>query len=154
MKLQTTSLILGYTSGKITITKWSSFTWAASEVMLPVLRCWPVISEVDVGGTTVDAEHSHQWYHCSPWSSDMWIPHWRTSSRWGPQWLKWYTLYFGIGNVWSFWISINLDKLSTLAAILQFWLTWRIEIPELGQRRTQPFTCYVIMSGPIPVWRL
>ena len=32
-------------------------------------------------------------------------------------------------------------------------LSWRLEFPESGQRRRQPFSCNTITPGPIPVWR-
>ena len=32
---------------------------AALEVMLPILLCWPTVSEADVGGTAVEVELSH-----------------------------------------------------------------------------------------------
>ena len=34
---------------------------AALKVMSPILLCWPMTSEVDVGGTAVDAEPSRQY---------------------------------------------------------------------------------------------
>ena len=44
------------------------------------------------------------------WSSDMWIPHWRKSSRGSPQHVKWCALSFGIGKGWFFWVSWKQDK--------------------------------------------
>ena len=40
--------------------RWES-TKAAPKVMPPILFCWPTISEADVGGTTAEAEPSHQY---------------------------------------------------------------------------------------------
>jgi len=39
----------------------TSNTRAALKVMHSILLCWPMTSEVDVGGTTVEAEPSHQY---------------------------------------------------------------------------------------------
>ena len=33
---------------------------AAQEVMLPMLLCWPMMSETDVGGMAVEIEPSHK----------------------------------------------------------------------------------------------
>jgi len=52
----------------------------------------------------------------SPWSGDMWILHRRKSSRRCPQRVKWCALSFGTGKRWSFWISLNPAKPSTLTA--------------------------------------
>jgi hypothetical protein len=32
-------------------------------------------------------------------------------------------------------------------------LSWRLEFPDPGQRRRQPFSCNMITPGPIRVWR-
>ena len=90
----------------------------------------------------------------SPWSGDMWIPHRRKCPRCCPQLVKWCALSFGIGKGWSFWISLNPDKPSILTATSRRWLRWRLEFPESGQRRRQPFSCNTIMPGHTPVWRL
>jgi len=37
----------------------------------------------------------------SAWSCDVWIPHWRKSSKLKPKWVKWCALSFGIGRGWS-----------------------------------------------------
>ena len=50
-------------------------------------------------------------------------------------------------------ISMNLDKPSTLTATSQLCLSWRLEFPESGQTRRQPFSCNTITPGPIRVWR-
>ena len=89
----------------------------------------------------------------SPWSSDVWIPHWRKSVRSSPQQVKWCALSFGIGKRRSCWISQNPDKPSTLTITSQSWLSWRLELPESGQRRKKSFSCNTIMPGPISVWR-
>ena len=34
---------------------------AAMRVMLPILLCWPMMSEVDVGGMSVKVVPSHQY---------------------------------------------------------------------------------------------
>ena len=44
------------------------------------------------------------------------------------------------------------DKRSTLTATSRRWLSWRLEFPESGQRRIQPFSCNTTTPGPIPVW--
>jgi len=44
-------------------------------------------------------------------------------------------------------------KPSTLTATLRRRLSWRLEFPESGQRRRQPFSCNTITPGPIPVLR-
>ena len=111
-------------------------SWIASSL---VMRC---------GVTTMSRSKSS-----SPWSGSMWIPHRRKSSRRCPQRVKRCALSFGMGMGWSFWISSNLDKPSTLAATSWHWLSWRLEFPESGQRRKQPFSCNMIALGPIPVWR-
>jgi len=36
---------------------------AAPKVMPPILLCWPIMSEADVGGAVVDVEPSHQYSH-------------------------------------------------------------------------------------------
>ena len=89
----------------------------------------------------------------SPGSSDVWIPHWRKSVRSSPQQVKWRALSFGIGKRRSCWISQNPDKPSTLTITSQSWLSWRLELPESGQRRKKSFSCNTIMPGPISVWR-
>ena len=54
----------------------------------------------------------------SLWSGDVnSMP--KKSSKCSLQWVKRCVLSFGVVNVWSFWISWNLDKLSTLTATLQ-----------------------------------
>ena len=83
----------------------------------------------------------------------MWIPHRSKSSRCRRQRVKWCALSFGIGNGWSFWVFWNPDKPSTLTATSRRWLSWRLEFPEWGQRRRQPFSCNMITPGPIPIWR-
>jgi len=83
----------------------------------------------------------------------MWILHQRKSSRRCPQQVRWCALSFGIGKGWSFWISLNPDKPSTLTATSRCWLSWRLKFPESGQRRRQPFSCNMTTPGPIPVWR-
>jgi len=45
------------------------------------------------------------------------------------------------------------EKPSTLTATSRRWLSWRLEFPESGQRRRQPFSCNTTTPGPIPVWR-
>jgi len=72
----------------------------------------------------------------SPWSGDMWIPHRRKSSRRYPQQVKWCALSFGIGKGWSFWISLDPDKPSTLTATSQRWLSWRLEFPVRPEKKT------------------
>jgi len=79
--------------------------------------------------------------------------HRRKSSRRCPQRVKWRALSFGIGKGWSFWISLNPDKPSTVTATSRRWLSWRLEFPESDQRRRQPFSCNTITPDPIPVWR-
>ena len=44
-------------------------------------------------------------------------------------------------------------KSSTLTATLRRRLSWRLEFPESGQRRRQPFSCNTITPDPMPVWR-
>lgn len=59
---------------------------AAPKVMLPTLCCWPTTWEVDIGGMTIEAEHSHQYSvtfcHCvtdgskrTVWQNSIW--HWK-----------------------------------------------------------------------------
>ena len=48
----------------------------------------------------------------------MWIPHWRKSSRCSPQQVTWCALSFGIGKGWSFWISWNPDRPSTVTVMM------------------------------------
>ena len=116
---------------------------------LKVKVSWIVLSPVTRRGVTTTSQSQNG----SPWSGEMWIPHQRKSSRCCPQWVNWCALSFGIGKGWSFWISFNPDKPSTLIATSQHWLSWRLEFPESGQRRRQPFSCNTITPGPIPVWR-
>lgn len=61
---------------------------------------------------------------------------------------------FCVGKGWSFRISWNLDKLSTLTTAWQCWPSWGLKLPESGQRWRQSFSCNMEMLGPIPVWRL
>jgi hypothetical protein len=42
---------------------------------------------------------------------------------------------------------------STLTATSRRWLNWRLEFPESGQRRRQPFSCNTLTPGLKPVWR-
>ena len=44
------------------------------------------------------------------------------------------------------------DQPSTLTATSQHWLSSRLEFPESGQRRRQPFSCNTT-PGPILVWK-
>ena len=81
------------------------------------------------------------------------IPHQRKSLRHSPQQIKWCALYFGIRKGWSFWISWNPDKPSTLNTTSWHWPRWRLKLPESGQRR-QPSSCNMIVPDFIPVWRL
>lgn len=50
----------------------------------------------------------------SPWNGNTWIPFWRKSSKHRPHLVKLYILSFEIGKGWSFRISCNPDKPSTL----------------------------------------
>ena len=68
--------------------------------------------------------------------------------------VMWCALSFGIGKGRSFWISLNLDKPSTPTATLRRWLSPEGSNFQSGQTRRQPFSCNIITSGPIPVWRL
>lgn len=43
-------------------------------------------------------------------------------------------LSFEIGKEWSFWISWNPEKPPTLATRSQHQLSWRLELPQSGQR--------------------
>ena len=36
-------------------------TWAALKVVHPILLCWPMMSEADVGGMAVESEPFHQY---------------------------------------------------------------------------------------------
>ena len=101
---------------------------------LKVTVSWITSSPVIRRGVTTTSRGQNS----SPWSGGVWNPHWRKSSRCCPQRVKWCSLYFGIGKGWSFCISLNLDKPSTLTAISRRWLSWRLEFPESGQRRRQP----------------
>ena len=116
---------------------------------LKVIVSWIVSSPVTRCGVTSTSRSQNG----SPWSGDMWIPHWGKSSRRCPHQVKWCTLSFGIGEGWSYWISLNPDKPSILIATLRCWSSWRLESPESGQRRRQPFSCNTITPGLIPIWR-
>jgi len=132
---------------KNTICKFVQTYWTNTRLKMTV--SWSASSLVTRRVVTT----MNQSQNSSPWIDDMWIPHGRKSSRCCPQWVKWCALSFGIGNGWSFWISLNPDKPSSLTATLRRWLSWRLEFPESGQRRRQPFSCNTITPGPIPVWR-
>lgn len=100
------------------------------------------------------------WYHHhEPESKWQHVDWWREFfigeklSGHSPQRVKCCAQSFGIGKGGSFWISWNLGKPSTQTVTSQRWLSWRLELPESGQRRWQPFSCYMITPGPIPVWR-
>jgi len=99
-----------------------------------------------------------QCHHCSenssPWSSNTWIPHERKRSRRKLQQVNGHALSFGIGKEQSFWISWNLNKPWTLTATSQCPLSWRLELPESGQRRWLPYSCNIVILGPRPFWRL
>ena len=120
-----------------------------TKMRLKVTVSWIASSSVTRRGVTTTSWSQNG----SPWNGDMWIPHQRKSSRCCPQRVKWCALSFGIGKGWSFWISLNLDKPSTLTATSRCWLSWGLEFPESGQRRRQPFSCNMITPGPITVWR-
>jgi len=64
--------------------------------------------------------------------------------------VNWCLLYSELGKQWSFWISGNPCKPSMLTATLQYWLSWRLELPESGQKKRQTFSRSTIMRGPIP----
>jgi len=62
------------------------------------------------GVTTVSqSQNSSSWR-----AGKMEIPHRSRSSRCVTQWIKWCVLSFGMGKGWSFWISWNSGKPSTL----------------------------------------
>jgi len=82
----------------------------------------------------------------SLWSNNMWIPHWRKSLRHSSQKVKWCPFSFAIGK------GRTHTKPSTLTVRSQCWLSWRLQIPESGQRR-RLFSCNTIMPDPIPVRR-
>ena len=52
---------------------------AAPKVMLPILLCWPMTSEVDVGDIAVEVELSHQYSHmllCDRWQQRGILTQW------------------------------------------------------------------------------
>jgi len=101
---------------KNTVWKFVRTYW--TKTRLKVTVSWITSSPVMRHGVTTMSRSQNS----SPWSGDMWIPHQRKSSRPCCQRIKWCALSFGIGKGWSFWISLNLDKPSTLTATLQCWL--------------------------------
>ena len=132
---------------KNTVCKFVRTYWTSTRLKVTV--SWIASSLVMRRGVTTMSRRQNG----SPWSGNMWIPHWRKCSRRCPQRVKWCALSSGIGKGWSFWISLNPDKPSTLTATLRHWISWRLEFPESGQRRGQPFSCNMITPGLIPVWR-
>ena len=65
-----------------------------------------------------------------------------------------HSLSFGIGKEGSYWIFWSQNRASTLTTTLWWWLNWRLEVPESGQRRRWPlFSCNTKTPGPIPIWR-
>ena len=88
----------------------------------------------------------------SAWGGNMWIPNWRKHSRLSPQKLKWCALSPGMRKGWSFWISWNPDKPSTLTTTAWCWADGSNF--QSGQRRRQPFSCNTVTPGPILVWGL
>ena len=68
-------------------------------------------------------------------------------------WVKWYALPFGIGKDRFYWISLSQNRASALTTTMWWWLNWRLEVPESGQRRRQPLSYNTVTSGPIPIWR-
>jgi len=132
---------------KNTVCKFVRTYW--TNTRLKVTVSWIASSPVTRRGVTTTSWSQNG----SPWSGDMWIPHRRKRSRRCPQRERWCALSFGIGKGWSFWISLNPYKPSTLTATSRHWLSWKFEFPESGQRRRQPFSCNTTTPGPIPVWR-
>ena len=137
---------------------------AALKVTLPIVLCWPTMSEAD-DGMAVEVESSphlatsgvtttSQNQNGSLQSCDMQTPHPSKSSRGSPQHDKSCTLSSEIRKGRSFCISWNLGKSSTLTPALWCWLKWRLKLPESGKRRWKPGFCKMITPGLIPVWRL
>ena len=132
---------------KNTVCKFVRTYW--TNMRLKVTVSWITSSPVTRRSVTTTSRSQNG----SPWSGDVWIPRQGKSSRRCPQWVKWCALSFGIGKGWSFWISLNPNKPSTLTGTLWRWLSCRLEFPESGQRRRQPLSCNMITPGLIPVWR-
>jgi len=67
--------------------------------------------------------------------------------------VRWWVVHFSSGDSdvkdkwWAFWISWTLDKPSTLTTISQCWLSWRLKLPQSGQRR-QPCSCNTTTPRP------
>ena len=72
-------------------------------------------------------EEKSQSQNSSPWSGNTWIPYQLKISAHNPQEVTGHALSCGIGKGWSFWISQNADKPSTLTDSLQCWLRVRTE---------------------------
>ena len=86
-------------------------TW---EVIPPILFCWPTMSEADIGSTTVEAEHSHQYsitFCCSVTDgsrpavqqNDIWHGSAYKAKVW-----NWVT---PCGKKWTLWNSLILEHL-------------------------------------------
>ena len=140
---------------------------AALKVMPPLLLCWPTVSEMDVGGGTRGWTFPPVFHYmllpCDRWQQSGGLKNgvWYKRVYEDPEVCHWIfpcekncsdVRSFGIGNGRSFWICWNLDKPSPLIAVLWHWLSWRLKLPESGQRRRQPFSCNMIIPGLISVW--
>lgn len=138
-------------------TRWvpKMLTWEEKEHRMQV--CWDLLKQYEAENESF-LDHivtsDETWcQNSSPWSSDVWIPHWRKSSRSSPQQVKWCALSFEIGKGWSLWISWNPGKPSTLASHCVMTSSWMLKLAESDQRGRKPFFCNTIMAEPVPTLR-
>ena len=112
----------------------------APKVMPPILLCWPVTSEVRVGGMAVEAEPSHQYpVPCcccvtdgsrgAVWQNGVWHgsadeakrSHWISSCR-----KKWHPLTFS-DACWTFMVtSSGCERREAVGGAFQQWQQWHV----------------------------
>jgi hypothetical protein len=115
---------------------------------LKVTASWTISSLVKRHGVTTTSRNENN----NPWSGNIRIPHQGISSK----------CKASVGKVMCtvFWdrkgiiLLAFLEPRQTINSDLYIvTLSWRPEFPESGHRRRQHFSCNMILTGLIPVWR-
>lgn len=129
-------VLLTHRKRKNTLRKFARIYWISSRLKVTV--SWITSLLMTKHGVTTMSQSKNG----SRWNGNMWIPYQRKSLMPSSEG-KMTAIFFGIGNVWLFLISWNPDKLSTLIATSQNYLSWRLELPDSGQKIRHPFSfCY------------
>jgi len=130
---------------KNTVCKFVRTYWTNTRLKVAVAQ----ITSLSV--TKCDVTTMSQRQNSLPQSGNTWITHQIKSLRHSPQQAKWCVLSFGMGKKWSFWITQNLHKPSTLITTSHCWQSWRLELTKSDQRR-QPSSCSMIAT--VQIWNL